>query len=126
MKQVTRYTKDHEYIRVEDRVGTVGITSYAQEKLGDVTYVELPEKGRMVAQSEAVGVVESVKAASEVYSPVSGEIIEANTALTQAPERVNQDPEGDAWLFKVLLADPSELGILLDKDAYENYVKEHF
>ena len=125
MKQVTKYTKDHEYIRVEDRIGTVGITSYAQEKLGDVTYVELPKVGRVVAQSESVGAVESVKAASEVYSPVTGEIIEVNDKLTGEPELVNKEPEGEAWFFKVLLADPSELDVHLDKAAYENYAQEH-
>lgn len=124
MRQV-KYTKDHEYIRVEDRVGTIGITAFAQEKLGDVTYVELPAVGRMVEQSESVGVVESVKAASEVYSPVSGEVIEVNAPLTTTPELVNKDPEGEAWFFKVLLAEPTELDILMEKDAYENYAREH-
>src|ERR1700741_485972 len=123
MAQV-KYTKDHEYIRVEDRIGTVGITTHAQEKLGDVTFVEVPTVGKIVKQSDSVGVVESVKAASEVYSPVSGPIVEVNTALAEKPELVNEDPEGAAWFFKIELADPSELDGLMDKDAYLAYAGE--
>jgi glycine cleavage system H protein len=119
-----RYTKDHEYIRVEDRIGTVGITVHAQEKLGDVTYVEIPATGKIVKQSDSVGVVESVKAASEVFSPVSGPVVEVNTALAEKPELVNEDPEGAAWFFKIELADPSELDGLMDKDAYLAYAEE--
>jgi glycine cleavage system H protein len=119
-----KYTKDHEYIRVEDRIGTVGITTHAQEKLGDVTFVEVSPKAKTVQQSESVGVVESVKAASEVYSPVSGAIIEVNTALAEKPELVNEDPEGAAWFFKIEIADPSELDHLMDKDAYLDYAEE--
>jgi glycine cleavage system H protein len=123
MAQV-KYTKDHEYIRVEDRIGTVGITTHAQEKLGDVTFVEVPAVGKIVKQSDSVGVVESVKAASEVYSPVSGPIVEVNAALAEKPELVNEDPEGTAWFFKIELADPSELDGLMDKDAYLAYAEE--
>jgi glycine cleavage system H protein len=123
MAQV-KYTKDHEYIRVEDRIGTVGITAHAQEKLGDVTYVEVPPTGKIVQQSDSVGVVESVKAASEIYSPVSGAIVEVNTALAEKPELVNEDPEGAAWFFKIEIADPSELDHLMDKDAYLDYAEE--
>jgi glycine cleavage system H protein len=119
-----KYTKDHEYIRVEDRIGTVGITAHAQEKLGDVTYVEVPPTGKIVKLSESVGVVESVKAASEVYSPVSGAIVEVNAALAEKPELVNEDPEGSAWFFKIELADPSELDGLMDKEAYLAYAQE--
>jgi glycine cleavage system H protein len=121
----TKYSKDHEYIRVENGTGTIGITSHAQEKLGDVTYVETPQIGKIVQQSEQVGVVESVKAASEIYSPVSGEVIEVNAALKDKPELVNEDAEGAGWFFKVVLADPSELDVLMDKDSYLNYVAEH-
>jgi glycine cleavage system H protein len=122
MTQV-RYTKDHEYIRIENGVGTVGITNHAQEKLGDVTYVELPAAGKTVMQSDPVGVVESVKAASDVYTPVSGEIIEVNPALAQTPELVNKDAEGAAWFFKIRLADPSELDHLLERDAYISFAE---
>lgn len=123
MPQV-RYTKDHEYIRIEDGVGVVGITVIAQERLGDITYVETPAVGKTLKQEEAAGVVESVKAASEVYSPVGGKVIEVNEALADRPELVNEDAEGAAWFFKIQLADPSELGDLMEKDAYLDFAKE--
>jgi glycine cleavage system H protein len=119
-----KYTKDHEYISVEDGVGTVGITNYAQEKLGDVTYVEVPAVGKMVKRADAVGVVESVKAASDVYTPVSGAVVQVNIALADKPELVNEDAEGAAWFFKIKLADPSELDELMDRDAYLAYAEE--
>jgi glycine cleavage system H protein len=119
-----KYTKDHEYVRVEDGVGIVGITDHAQHKLGDVTFVDMPAKGTMLKQSDTVGVVESVKAASDIYSPVSGEVIEINEALRNTPELINQDPEGGAWLFKVVLADPKELDVLMDRESYINYAAE--
>jgi glycine cleavage system H protein len=121
----TKYTKDHEYIRVEAGTGTVGITNHAQDKLGDVTYVEVPMVGKPVKQGDSAGVVESVKAASDVYTPVSGTIIEVNTALAEKPELVNEDAEGAAWFFKIKLADPAELDGLMDRDAYLAYVEEH-
>ena len=108
-----RYTQDHQYISVEDGVGTVGITSHAQEKLSDVTTVELPHVGAQVQKGGAVGVVESVKAASDLYSPVSGEILGVNDALTDRPELVNADPEGVGWIYKIKVAHPSELDTLL-------------
>lgn len=117
-----KFTEDHEYIRVEGEHGYVGITVYAQEKLGDVTYVETPEVGKTVKQKEAAGVVESVKAASEIYSPVSGEVVEANAELATKPELVNEDPEGNAWFYKLKLSDPSELDGLMDEQAYQAYV----
>jgi glycine cleavage system H protein len=119
-----KYTKDHEYISVEDGVGTVGITNHAQEKLGDVTYVEVPAVGKMVKRADAVGVVESVKAASDVYTPVSGAVVQVNIALAEKPELVNEDAEGAAWFFKIKLADPSELDELMDRDAYLAYAEE--
>jgi glycine cleavage system H protein len=123
MTQV-KYTKDHEYIRVEDGIGMVGITNHAQEKLGDVTYVEVPAAGTMVKQGDSAGVVESVKAASDIYTPVSGAVVEVNVALSDRPELVNEDAEGAAWFFKIKLADPSELDRLMDKVAYLAYAKE--
>jgi glycine cleavage system H protein len=119
-----KYTKDHEYISVEDGVGTVGITNHAQEKLGDVTYVEVPAVGKLVKRADAVGVVESVKAASDVYTPVSGAVVQVNIALADKPELVNEDAEGAAWFFKIKLADPSELDELMDRDAYLAYAEE--
>jgi glycine cleavage system H protein len=119
-----KYTKDHEYISVEDGVGTVGITSHAQEKLGDVTYVEVPAVGKMMRLGDPAGVVESVKAASDVYTPVSGAVVQVNIALADKPELVNEDAEGAAWFFKIMLADPSELDELMDRDAYLAYAAE--
>jgi glycine cleavage system H protein len=119
-----KYTKDHEYIAVDGDIGTVGITNHAQEKLGDITYVEAPPVGRNLEQGGQAGVVESVKAASDVYSPVSGTVVEVNPALADKPELVNEDAEGAAWFFKIKLADPSELNALMDKDAYLAYARE--
>ena len=101
----TKYTEEHEWIRVEGDVGTIGITQYAQEQLGDVVFVEVPEAGRKVAKGEAVAVVESVKAASDVYAPVAGEVVEGNAALADTPGDVNAEPTGEGWFFKLKLAD---------------------
>lgn len=120
---VKKYTKDHEYIVVDGDHGLVGISVYAQEKLGDVTYVEVPETGKTLQQKDSAGVVESVKAASEIYSPASGEVVEANAELTRRPELVNEDPEGAAWFYKIKLANPSELDELMDEAAYKSYVE---
>ncbi len=109
---------DHEYIVVEDGVGRVGITRFAQGQLGDVVFVELPDIGATRRQGEETGVVESVKAASEVFSPVSGEVVEVNSDLVSHPALVNEVPQGDGWFFKIRIADPSELSGLLDKAAY--------
>jgi len=117
-----KYSKDHEWVRVEGDIGTVGISNYAQEQLGDVVYVELPEVGRTVAQSEEAAVVESVKAASEVYAPVSGEVVEVNQALEDDPALVNGDPTGEGWFLKVRLSAPGELDGLMDEAAYADYV----
>ncbi|KAA2234113.1 glycine cleavage system protein GcvH [Salinarimonas soli] len=118
-----RYTKDHEYIRVEGDTGTVGITDYAQSQLGDVVYVELPAIGKAVAKGGEAAVVESVKAASEVYAPVSGEVVEVNSALEGAPGAVNEDPAGNGWFLKIRLSDPSELDALMGEDEYQTYLK---
>ena len=118
-----KYTEEHEWIRVEGDVGTIGITAYAQEQLGDVVFVDLPEAGRAVAKGEACAVVESVKAASDIYAPVSGEIVESNAALADAPGEVNAEPMGKGWFFKVKLSDKGELAGLMDAAAYEAFVK---
>ena len=118
----TRYTKDHEWIRVENGVGTVGITGYAQEQLGDVVYVELPEAGRRVEKGKEMAVVESVKAASEVYAPVSGEVVESNARLAGEPATVNADATGEGWFARIRLSDPAELEGLMDEGAYQQFV----
>jgi glycine cleavage system H protein len=118
-----RFTKDHEYIRVEGDVGTVGITDHAQSQLGDVVFVEVPAVGRKVKSGEATAVVESVKAASDIYAPVSGEVIEANADLAQNTSLVNEDAQGRAWFFKIRIADKSELDKLMDTEAYAAFVK---
>ncbi len=117
-----RFTKDHEWIKVEDGVATVGITAYAAEQLGDVVFVETPAPGKAVKAAEGLAVVESVKAASDVYAPAAGEVVEANAALSDAPETVNQDPEGAGWFVKLKLADPSAVDGLMDRAAYETYL----
>jgi glycine cleavage system H protein len=118
-----KYSKEHEWIRVEGDLGTIGITQYAQEQLGDVVFVELPQAGRKVAKGEACAVVESVKAASDIYAPVSGEVTEANAALTDAPGDVNAEPMGKGWFFKLKLSDKGELDGLMDEAAYAAFVK---
>jgi glycine cleavage system H protein len=118
-----KYSNEHEWIRVEGDIGTIGITQYAQEQLGDVVFVELPPAGRKVAKGEACAVVESVKAASDIYAPVSGEVSEANAALGDAPGDVNAEPMGKGWFFKLRLADKSELDGLMDEAAYAAFVK---
>jgi len=118
-----RYSQDHEYVIVEDGVGSVGITNYAQERLSAVTFVELPRLGAQVQKGNAVGVVESVKAASDLYSPVGGEILGVNEALTGKPQLVNEDAEGADWIYRIKLAEPSELDTLLDREGYLAYVR---
>ena len=113
-----KYTKDHEYIRVEGSTGIVGITSYAQEQLGDIVFVELPAVGKTLKQGDEVAVVESVKAASEIYAPVSGTVSAVNEALSGEPGLINTAPDGDGWIYKIDLADPAQLDGLLDADAY--------
>ena len=117
-----RFTKEHEWIRVDGDVGTVGITDYAQTQLGDVVYVEVPAKGKKVTKGGEAAVVESVKAASEVYAPVSGEVTEGNAALADNPALVNSAPTGDGWFFKLRLADKGELAGLMDEAGYKSYL----
>ena len=119
-----RFTKDHEWVRLDGDLAVVGITDYAQSQLGDVVYVELPEIGRRVEKGKEAAVVESVKAASEVYAPVSGEVAEVNDALAVDSAAVNADPMGEGWFLKLRLADPKELDGLLDEEAYRRFVEE--
>lgn len=118
----TYFSEDHEWISVDGDVATIGITSYAQEQLGDVVFVELPETGKSLAKGDEAAVVESVKAASEVYAPIDGEVVEANSALEDEPGKVNEDPEGGAWFIKVKVADASQLEGLMNADAYKAHV----
>jgi glycine cleavage system H protein len=117
-----KYTKDHEWIRVTGAEGRIGITDYAQKQLGDVVYVELPDVGRRVEQGEAFGTIESVKAVSELFAPMSGEIVEVNAALKDKPEAINQDPHG-TWMVTLRLDDPSQTGGLLSSEQYSEVVK---
>ena len=118
-----RFTKDHEWVRLDEDLAVIGITDYAQSQLGDVVYVELPEIGRHIEQGKEAAVVESVKAASDVYAPISGEVVEVNEAITAEPALINSDAAGKAWFFKLKIADKSELGGLMDEAAYSEYVK---
>lgn len=117
-----RFTKDHEWIRVDGVTATVGITTYAQGQLGDIVFVEVPAKGKALKAGGEAAVVESVKAASEVYAPASGEVTEGNAALPNAPETVNKDPQGAGWFFRMALSNPAELNGLMDQAAYDSYV----
>ena len=119
-----KYTREHEWIRIEGDLATVGITFYAQEQLGDVVFVELPEADTSADKGAEVAVVESVKAASDIYAPVTGTIIESNNELSERPELVNEDPENDGWFFKMQLSDPSELDDLLDEADYQAFIQE--
>ena len=118
-----RYTKEHEWARVEGDVAVVGISDYAQQQLGDVVYVELPEVGRTLKQFAEAAVVESVKAASEVYAPLSGEVVEVNEALGEEPAAVNTDPTGAGWFLKLRIADPAELDALMNESDYQAYLE---
>ena len=117
-----RYTKEHEWIDVKGNLATIGITDYAQHELGDVVFVELPKPGTKIEAGKSFGTVESVKAVSEIYAPVGGEVIEANTELQNTPEKINTDPHGAAWLIKVRLMDAANLSGLMDAAAYEAYI----
>jgi len=117
------YTKEHEWIRVNEGSGVVGISAYASEQLGDVVFVELPENGVKANQGDNIAVVESVKAASEVYSPVSGEVIKTNEDLSVSPELVNEDPIGRGWFFEIKVSNPEELQNLMDEDSYRNFLE---
>ncbi|MGA9056469.1 MAG: glycine cleavage system protein GcvH [Terriglobia bacterium] len=118
------YTKEHEWIRVDEKIGTIGITDHAQKELGDIVYVELPKPGEHVTANESFGTVESVKAVSEIYSPVSGEVAAVNTKLQNNPEMLNSDPHGEAWLVRVRLSDRSEIEKLMTADEYGAYIQK--
>lgn len=119
-----KFAKSHEWISIEGEIGTVGITNYAQEHLGDIVYVELPEAGKTVSKEEVVCTVESVKAASDIYTPVSGVIVEINEELDATPELINQDAEGEGWIFKIKISNPDELNELMDEEEYKAFCKE--
>jgi len=118
-----RYTKEHEWVTVSGDIATIGITDYAQKELGDIVYVDLPRVGDAVVAGKTMGSVESVKAISDIYSPVTGEVVEVNATLAEAPETVNRDPHGEAWLVKVKLADPEEINRLLSAAEYQSYIE---
>ena len=122
--QELKYSKEHEWIKVESNTVTIGITDYAQDSLGDVVYVELPQEGTAMVKGETFGVIESVKAVSDLYSPVSGNIIEVNDSIIDNPEVINEEPYGDAWILKVELSSPEELDELLGSDDYQQYIEE--
>ena len=117
-----RYTKEHEWVKVEGDAGTVGITDHAQKELGDIVYVDLPKVGAKVEKGKSLGSVESVKAVSDIYSPVSGEVVAINETLTSAPEKLNEDPHGAAWLVKVRLSAPNDIKQLLSASDYQTYI----
>jgi glycine cleavage system H protein len=119
-----RYTKEHEWVRMEGDLAAIGITDYAQHELGDVVYVEMPKVGAKLKAGESFGTVESVKAVSDIYAPVSGEVVEVNPTLADAPESINKDPHGKAWLIKLKLANPADVAQLMDAKAYEAYVAD--
>ena len=119
-----KYSKEHEWIKLEGDVATIGITQHATEMLGDIVFVELPEVGSSVEKDGNAGVVESTKAASDVYTPVSGEVVENNQAIVDDPGKVNSDPENDAWFFKIKIKDKAELDTLMNKDEYDKFAKE--
>jgi glycine cleavage system H protein len=118
-----RYTKEHEWVSADGDIGTVGVTFHAQKELGDIVYVDLPKVGTTVTQGDTLGSVESVKAVSDIFAPVSGEVVEINETLATAPEMINQDPHKEAWLVKLRLTQPDELTALLDAGAYQQYTE---
>lgn len=119
----TYYTEDHEWIRVEGDTGTVGITNYAQGQLGDIVFIELPDVGKSLDAGDEAAVIDSVKAAAEVYAPVGGEVVEVNEAIVEKPGLVNEDAMGDGWFFKIKIADAAELDDLMDEEAYKTFVE---
>lgn len=119
-----KYTDQHEWIRIEGNIGTVGITEYAAHQLGDVVFTELPQMGKILTQGAEAAVVESVKAASEIYAPVGGEVVEINTALSAQPDLVNTDPMGAGWFFRIKLSSPVELEALMDESTYNAFTKQ--
>lgn len=119
-----RYSREHEWVAVDNNIATIGITDYAQEQLGDVVYVELPEVGTAVTKDDAFGVVESVKAVSDIYAPVTGTVTAVNADLADSPETVNEDPYGDAWMIRVEMSDPAELDDLMTAAEYQQFIEE--
>ncbi len=119
-----QYTKDHEWIRVDQSTGTIGITDHAQSELGDIVYVELPKAGDHLTAKESLGSVESVKAVSDIYAPISGEVLAVNTKLNDKPELINTDPYGEGWLVRVKLSDPREVDALMSSEEYSAYVQD--
>ena len=119
-----KYSKEHEWIKLEGEVATIGITKHATEMLGDIVFTELPEKGSNVEKDGTAGVVESTKAASDVYTPVSGEVVDTNQSIVDDPAKINEDPEGTAWFFKLKIKDMSEMDSLMTKDEYDKFAKE--
>ena len=120
-----KFSKQHEWVSIEGEVATVGITKHASEMLGDVVFVELPEKGKSIEKNDQVGVVESTKAASDIYTPIAGEIVETNQSIVDDPTAVNKDPEGNAWFFKIKVKNKSDIDTLLNKADYEKFAKEN-
>ena len=119
-----KYSKEHEWLKLNGDIATIGITKHATEMLGDIVFAELPEKGSIVEKDGTAGVVESTKAASDVYTPISGEVIDANQAIVEDPSKINADPEGEAWFFKLKIKDIKELDTLMNKDEYDKFAKE--
>ena len=119
-----KYSKEHEWLKLDGDVATIGITKHATEMLGDIVFAELPEKGANVEKDSTAGVVESTKAASDVYTPISGEVVEANRMIVDDPSKINADPEGEAWFFKLKIKDVKELDTLMNKDEYDKFAKE--
>ena len=119
-----KYSKEHEWIKLDGDIAIIGITKHATEMLGDIVFAELPEKGSNVEKDGTAGVVESTKAASDVYTPVSGEVVDTNQSIVDDPSKINQDPENSAWFFKLKMKDPSEMDTLMNKDDYDKFAKE--
>ncbi len=119
-----KFSKEHEWIKVDDEIATIGITKHATEMLGDVVFVELPKKGSLVEKGGNVGVVESTKAASDVYTPISGEVVESNQSIIDDPSKINSDPENEGWFFKLKIRDKSEIDALMNKEEYDKFAKE--
>jgi len=120
-----KFSKEHEWISVEGDVATIGITKHASEMLGDIVFVELPAKGSNVEKDATAGVVESTKAASDVYTPISGEVVDTNQSIVDDPSKINSDPEGQAWFFKLKIKNPDEMNSLMNKESYEKFAKEN-
>ena len=120
-----KFSKEHEWITVDGEVATIGITKHATELLGDIVFAELPEKGSNVNKDATTGVVESTKAASDVYTPISGEVVDTNQSIVDDPSKINSDPEGDGWFFKLKIKDPAEMNTLMNRDEYDKFAKEN-